>query len=135
MKSFLIILTNLIFLCGCSHIQIFKNWNTTDTALLTTHLALTFIDYRTTSDMTKRLDEGYYEKYGSVYIGKHPTQGKVNTFFLCTTLAKTLVAGLLPNNKDSWFGIFGRESWLILNIGISGYAVYNNLEIGLEINF
>lgn len=115
--------------------QLFKDWNKTDTALMATSLGLTFVDYRQSSDLVKRQDEGYYEKYNACCLGNHPTQGRLNTYFICSALTKTLIAGLLPKNKDSWLGIFGRESWLILNIGISGGCISRNLEIGLEVNF
>lgn len=102
---------------------------------MATSLGLTFVDYRQSSDLVKRQDEGYYEKYNACCLGNHPTQGRLNTYFICSALTKTLIAGLLPKNKDSWLGIFGRESWLILNIGISGGCISRNLEIGLEVNF
>lgn len=102
---------------------------------MATSLGLTFVDYRMTSDLAKRQNDGYYEKYNSFALGKHPSRGRVNSWFLCSALTKTIIAAILPNNKDSWLGIFGRESWLILNIGISSGLIYRNFEIGLEINF
>jgi hypothetical protein len=127
----------LFFLSGCGHIQIFRDWNKTDTALMATSLGLTFIDYRQTLDIVNHIDDGYYEKYNSTILGKHPSRGRVNTWFLCSALTKTLIAGALPKSdkKGSWLDIFNRENWLVLNIGISSGLIYNNYEIGLEVNF
>lgn len=88
-----------------------------------------------TLDLSDRKHEGYYEKYNSICLGKYPSRGQINTYFLTSATIKTLVAGLLPKNKDSWFAILGRESWLTLNIGISGGCIHRNFEIGLDINF
>lgn len=87
-----------------------------------------------TSDLSKKQNEGYYEKYNSIGLGKHPSRGKVNTWFLCSALTKTIGAGILPKNKKAWFGL-GRESWLTLNIGISSFLIHKNYEVGLEVNF
>lgn len=124
----------LFFLIGCSHIQMFKDWDTKDTVMMGTTLGLSYLDYRQTLDISKRIDEGYYEKYNSVGLGKTPSEGRINTWFICSALAKTLIAGILSKNEKSWLG-FGRESWLTLNIGVSAGMVVNNYEIGLEVNF
>lgn len=134
MKTLSFFLIIFLFLGGCSHIQLFKNWDTKDTAMMATSLGLTFVDYRMTLDLANRRDEGYYEKYNSVGLGKYPSQGRINTWFLCSAFTKTLIASLLPKNENAWLE-FGRESWLTLNIGISGGLIYRNFEIGLEINF
>ena len=125
---------------GCGHIRIFKDWDIKDSTMMVTSLGLTFIDYRQTLDIAKRIDEGYYEKYNSSMLGKHPSQGRINTWFISSALTKIIVAGILEKNngryyKNSWTNIFNRENWLILNIGISAGMVSNNYEIGLEVNF
>lgn len=119
---------------GCGHIKPFQDWDRKDTALMATSLGFTFIDYRQTLDISKRINEGYYEKYNSICLGKYPSRGRINAWFLSSALIKTLIAGYLPKNKKAWFG-FGRESWFTLNIGWSVGMVFNNDEIGLEINF
>jgi hypothetical protein len=102
--------------------------------MMATSLGLTFVDYRMTSDLAKRQDDGYYEKYNSIGLGKYPSRGRINTWFGCSALTKTLIASILPKNKKAWLG-FGRETWLTLNIGISSGLVHRNYEIGLEVNF
>ena len=135
MKSSLLFILILFFLSGCGHIQMFKDWDKTDTALMATSLGLTFVDYRQTVDLSKKYNDGYFEKYNACCLGSHPSRGQINTYFLTSALTKTIIAGLLPKNKNSCLGIFGRESWLILNIGISAGCVSRNFEIGLGVNF
>lgn len=132
LKYIFVLLTMLLFM-GCKHIRPFNNWDQKDTALLTTALGLTTLDYRMTSDLADRKDEGYYEKYNFI-LGENPSQGRVNTWFLSSILTKTLIAGLLPKNKIAWLGL-GREFWLSWNIGVSSDLIQENYKIGLEINF
>lgn len=127
------IIVFLILFSGCSHIQLFDQWDTKDTAMLATSLGLTAIDYRMTSDLSKRKDESYYEKYNFI-LGEDPSRGRINTWFLGSMLTKTVIAGLLPKNKIAWLGL-GREFWLTWNVGVSSDLIQNNFEIGLEINF
>lgn len=136
-KTFLLYLVfcgTLISLCsGCKHVQFFHKWDTKDTAMMVTSLGLTFMDYRMTSDISKRKKEGYYEKYNFL-LGESPTQGQVNSWFISSALTKTLIASILPKNKQAWLGL-GREFWLTWNVGISSDLIQNNFKIGLELNF
>ncbi len=134
-KIYLWLIFLLIFLNSCSHIKMFDKWDKTDTILASTMTALTVINYRTTSDLSKRMDEGYYEKYNSIMLGRHPSRGRINTHFICSGIGKLLVGGLLKKNRDSWLGIFGRESWFTLNIGISLGLIHRDFEIGLSASF
>ena len=142
MKTILYSIFILFFFNGCGHVQLFKDWDKQDTAMMITELGLTFIDYRQTLNISDRIDEGYYEKYNSIGLGKRPSHGRVNTWFLCSATTKTLVAGLLQKNdnkkmykRNSWLDMLNRENWLVLNIGISAGMVSNNYEIGLGVNF
>lgn len=118
---------------GCTHMQVCQDWNNTDTALLVATEVLTFFDYRQTREIAKHPDR-YFEKYNSLCLGSHPSEGQVNTYFVISALTKAGIACLLPPNKQACLGI-GRETALIVFSGISIGMIGNNLQVGLTFNF
>jgi len=61
-------------------------------------------------------------------LGKHPSRGKINRFFILKTLANIGVNTWRPLRKC-------KNILNAANIGITGIATKDNLELGLSIGF
>lgn len=96
--------------------------------------AAAVIDWGTTLDITERYDEGYYEM--NPFLGKRPSRGEVNTWFLIGIPVKWLVTWALPR-EAYFFDIkwYPRKTFQIIGASIQTAAVVNNFSVGLKINF
>jgi hypothetical protein len=99
-------------------------WTTTDTVLQATYLTLHGMDWAQTLHIARNPDK-YYET--NKILGEHPSQGRVNSYFLLTGLAHTGIAGLLDK---PW-----RTGWQLTGIYIGYDSVRHNREYGIGISF
>lgn len=83
---------------------------------------LMVLDWQQTLEIANNGPE-YHESINS-FIGKHPSEGQVNTYFAVSYGVKSVVAWLLP---QKW-----REPFQYLMIGGSAVCVGRNWEIGLQ---
>ena len=83
------------------------------------------LDYATTRDMTHRYNEGYYEKFNPL-LGRHPSTGQVDLYFVTAGLATWLIA----DNLDEY-----RKPFLQAVSALELVCVGNNLRIGLRVRF
>ena len=95
-----------------------KTWG-----IVTANLLLA--DYATTRDMTHRYNEGYYEKFNP-FIGRHPSTGTVDLYFVTAGLATWLIA----DNLDEY-----RKPFLQAVSALELVCVGNNIRIGLKVRF
>jgi len=117
--------TPLITIClfvfvFCSNCYAADEWTKTDKALLGASLGLRTIDYLQTKEIAR--NPNYHET--NPCLGRHPTQGQVDTYFLATAIGEIVIAHFLPSK---W-----RRVWLGVWIGVSGACVTYNYTIGIR---
>lgn len=81
-------------------------------------------DWLTSRNMTKRYNEGYYER--NPFLGSHPTTAQVNRHFMISVPLIFLIA-------DNWES--QRKHWLMGVTVIEAAYLANNLSIGLKIQY
>jgi hypothetical protein len=89
-----------------------------EAAFMTLHT----VDWLQTRTISKH--EYYYEQ--NIYLGKHPSTGKVDKYFAATAIAHYLIADRL---SPEW-----RKAFQYVSIGISGGAVLNNVSLGIRMD-
>jgi hypothetical protein len=94
-----------------------KRWGATAGALL-------LADWSTTRNMTRRYNEDYYEQ--NPLLGRRPSAGAVNLYFLAVTPAVFLAA--------DYFSDYRKEILQATSL-IELIVVGNNLRIGLKFQF
>lgn len=109
------------------------DWTKIDTAFQVGYSILHVIDWGTTRDISKNPDR-FHEN--NPILGKHPSVGKVDTYFIATLIGHTTVSYLLPD-KLNVFGlnIRPRRTWQVGWIGIEGWHIRRNIKAGVKINF
>lgn len=101
-----------------------RSWSDEEKAWGATAAALTVIDWAQTKDLTKRYNEGYYER--NPVLGKYPSQGRVNAHFAVGGLITYLIA----DNLGEY-----RKPFLQTISVIELVCVSNNINIGLRVRF
>jgi len=99
-------------------------WTKNQVGLQATATALQVIDWGLTLDIADK-PEDYYEINPA--LGRHPSRGRVNCYFICSVGLKILITHILPSE---WRGY-----WLGSNILVSGYLVHHGYKVGLRVNF
>ena len=89
-------------------------WTTTQYALLTSALTLHVVDWGQTRTIAMNPDK-YHET--NPILGRHPSTGKVNTYFAATALLIPTLAHLIPE----W-----RSEILMLWVGVEAVATARN---------
>ncbi len=113
----------LIILFGAPASAVDK-WDRTDCILLGTMVAAEIIDWRQTRRIAEQPDR-YWEI--NPLIGRHPSQDRVDQYFLISAVVKVGIAHVLPSQ---W-----RKIWLgIMAAGSVGCVLYNN-SIGLGVQW
>ncbi len=120
MKVFIIIALTL-FLCPKSYSA--DKWTQQDIQLETIIIALQIIDWGQTHSI---IDDPEFEE-GNPLLGSNPTSGKVNLFFIATTIIHIGITHILPQKH--------RKGWQSAFIAVSGAVVLHNNSIGVRIKF
>lgn len=111
--------------------QWFSPFKTTDYLFGATILTTSVLDWGTTYNLSKRYDEGYWEK--NPIMGKHPSSQRVNNYFMIAIPAKLLIYYALPKPADKGvYKLFNRYTFAACMIAANSYWVYNNYNIGLK---
>ena len=117
----------LLLLPLASHAQ----WTTEQQRLATATAVLFVVDYGQTRDLIYRQQHrdcsgGCYQEQNPI-LGKRPSRGKVNTYFLLAPLATYLVLDNIDSNSRTWA--------LRVLTAIEVGAVGNNVHLGLSVRF
>lgn len=99
-----------------------KEWTTEHTKWETAYLITHIIDWGQTLEITQN------PKYTELnpIIGKYPTRGKVNKYFLTTAIGHYLVSKHLTSNRELW-----QKTSFFFELGI----ISRNVQLGIRTNF
>jgi len=118
MKAFLAI---LLLLPASVHAG---DWDKTDTALLTSALVVTAVDWGQTRTIARNPDR-FHEH--NPFLGSHPSTGAVDKYFTVAMLGTVGIAIALPQTQRRWF--LGGVTFL------ETVVVISNDRIGIRASF
>ena len=101
-----------------------RTWSTEEKAWLGTAAAFTITDWATTRDLSRRYREGYHEN--NPILGKHPSTGRVDLYFVGAGLIGYAIADNLDRNRTTFL-----QMWT----GVSIFYTNRNLNLGLKMKF
>jgi hypothetical protein len=101
-----------------------RTWSGEEKAWLGTAAAFTITDWATTRDLSRRYREGYYEN--NPILGKHPSTGRVDLYFVTAGLVGYAIADNLDQNRKPFL-----QMWTAVGI----FYTNRNLGIGLKMKF
>jgi hypothetical protein len=105
-----------------------RPWTQKEIALATASTSLYLMDWATTKDMTRRYDEGFYERGPLVKMmfGNRPTAKQIDSYFALVIPGHLLLADKFPEHRQ-----------FILNavIAVELLTVINNRSVGLNFKF
>ena len=101
-----------------------RTWTGEEKAWLGTAAAFTVADWATTRNLTRRYNEGYYEN--NPILGKHPSTGRVDLYFVTAGLLGYAIADNLDQNRKLFL-----QGWTAVEI----FYVNRNLNLGLKMKF
>jgi hypothetical protein len=108
-------------LAGCSTVP--SNWTTEDTQRESVYAVATVMDWRQTMDIARHPDR----KEANTILGEHPTNEKINQYFVVAGILQYSIAAILPPEE--------RAAWQSMGILLEVICVRNNLKLGLSIGF
>ena len=118
-----IIFSILLLLSLGAHAET-REWTTEEKAWGAVAGTLLLADWSTTQNMSRRYNEGYYER--NPLLGRHPSSNTINLYFLIATPLIFLAADQVPEYRKTIL-----QSVSVLEL----IAVGNNLRIGLHFQF
>ena len=121
LKTMLYLGVALLFQSCCT-VNI-DRWEKQDTVLQATYTALHILDWAQTREIER--NQAYHEL--NPILGRHPSEGRINTYFASTLLGHTLVSVLLPKPYRTW--------WQCVTIGIEAGVTGSNYIIGVQGGF
>jgi hypothetical protein len=101
-----------------------RAWTGEEKAWLGTAAAFTVADWATTRNLSRRYNEGYYEN--NPILGKHPSTGRVDLYFISAGLIGYTIADNLDQNRKMFL-----QAWTAVGI----FYTNRNLGIGLKMKF
>jgi hypothetical protein len=108
-------------------------WTGKDTAWEATYLLLHVADWGQTLYIARHPDQ-YYEV--NPILGKHPSRGRVNTYFALTGLVHVAGAVLLPTKFELFNVKFNpRRAWQFSGIYVEAFVVQHNYRVGIKFYF
>lgn len=120
---FIVIAAQCLLLSNAAHAES-EPWNSTDKALLTATEVAYYLDFRQTREIALN-PVNYYEH--NALLGRHPSVGKVNNYFLATAIGTYLLADVLPPKY--------RRLFLSGALAVEVVTVAHNHRLGLRYNF
>jgi len=100
-----------------------NRWTLMDTSLELTFATGLMIDWMQTTYLTRGVPppgENWTES--NPLLGKHPSRGRVNVYFLTCLIGHVGIAYLLPKPWRTW--------WQLSGISIEAYSVGSNYSVG-----
>ena len=82
-------------------------------------------DWATTRDLSRRYDEGYYER--NVLLGRRPSTSTVDLYFVTGLIAHYFIT--------DWVRDSNRTMYLKIVTAVEAGAAANNISIGLRLRF
>lgn len=113
-----------------------ENWTKTDSAYQASFVAITTVDWMQTRWMARndwKWDGKSYHETNPL-LGKHPSERTVDIMVPLGILAHTMIAMAIPPPKKNDFFNF-RRIWQCLFIGVEGAVIYNNYQLGVQLEF
>lgn len=101
-----------------------SDWTNKDTLVETTYLAMHTADWLQT---LKIRDPHCPLHEANPVLGRKPSRGKVNAYFLATGIAHILIAHSLPPKTRHWFQV--------VTIGMEVGCIGNNYSLGVRVKF
>lgn len=107
-------------------------WTKIDTVRQLTFTVVECIDWLQTKEIAR--NPNYYET--NPYLGKHPSQKKVDTYFASCLIGHALVSYLLPAKVEIYgYKMSPRATWQYFWIGVEAGYTAHNYNIGIRIPF
>jgi hypothetical protein len=100
-----------------------NDFDKTDIAREAVFLTLMAVDYKQTLDIKN--NPNMWEQ--NPLLGKHPSDKKIKTYFVATSLAHVGIAMILPKEH--------REVWQYVGIALEALVVIHNKKMGLQFSF
>ena len=98
-------------------------WTTQDSKLETAYFSLALVDWRQTQDISRHSE---LQEVNPI-LGKHPSNGKINSYFLCATITHFVISSYLPREyRTTW-----QESSILFEFAVVGH----NARLGLGFFF
>lgn len=98
-------------------------WTKTDIAMESLYLATHVADYKQTKQVARQPDD---YKEANFFIGSHPSETRVDNFYLLMGVSHILVSHYLKSEK---------RLWQQMTIGWELIMISNNYSVGLEVKF
>ena len=109
-----------------------NKWTKADTARQLTFTAITGVDWLQTKEIAR--NPKYYET--NPYLGKYPSQRKVDTYFAFCVSGHAIISYLLPTKMEIYeCRINPREVWQYFWIGVEAGYVGHNYNVDIRIRF
>lgn len=99
-------------------------WTTADTKREAAYLTLHTVDWLQTRNIARSPDQ-FYET--NAVLGKHPSIGQVNSYFIATAALQFAIARVLPAEY--------RSAFQYLSIGHDFGYVSHNFKIGISVKY
>ena len=129
MKTIIAIITVILFTLTADAAD---KWTTADTAWQASAMALMAADWGQTRYISKHPE--YYET--NPILGRHPSTGRVNLYFLGVMIVHPVVSYLLPAKAQVFgFDINPRRIWQAGTIIVELGCVGNNARLGIGFSF
>ena len=122
MKSLLVSL--LLLCCSTAHAS-WTTWTAEQRQWYMASNVMLLADWATTRDMTRRYDEGYYER--NIILGKRLSTQELDLYFVSSLVGHYFMT--------DWLSSKNRDIYLKAVTFVEGAAVANNLSIGLRLRF
>lgn len=117
MRAFFV---GLLALClaSCSSAS---SWTRGDTARQAAVIGLLAVDHHQTQTIAKEPEK--WKEYNPI-LGRHPSEGKVDAYFLSLAVGHTAIAAVLPEKYRKW--------WQYIYIGAEGFCIIHNFGEGIR---
>lgn len=122
MKNFVL---GLLLFLPCMVVAQSNTWTPEQRQLYLVSNVLLLADWATTRDMTRRYNEGYYER--NPILGRNPSTQRVDTHFAAALIGHYFIS--------DWLSTKNRDFWLTGVVLVEGATVTHNLGIGLRLRF
>jgi len=108
------------------------SWTAEDTVRQTIFTAITCVDWLQTKEIAD--NPRFYET--NKILGRDPSQGKINRYFILALTGHVLASWLMPSKMNiKGYIIHPRAIWQYLSIGVESGFVCHNYNIGVSLHW